>query len=170
MHKKHFCKILASGIIILFIGFGIHPAFAVQDKTSTETASIKSKNTNPENIKEQFLVNINCFIIGDATEAWNRVSIDGYICFGYKEGDTPAVWTPSSGLIYTYGKYGYWKYEGKFYGRGGSYNYVDNYTHFYGIVSFRGLSLGAKTFLMKPGGFCFFIGFAEQVIISPDHP
>ena len=48
--------------------------------------------------------------------------------------------------------------------------YEDKYTHFYGVKGFRGLSLGAKKFFMEPGGFCFFIGFAEQVIISPEHP
>ncbi len=35
MQRNLFSKILAIGIIILFIGVGIHPAFAVEDKTST---------------------------------------------------------------------------------------------------------------------------------------
>ncbi len=34
MQKKLYCKILAIGIIILFIGAGIHPAFAVENKPS----------------------------------------------------------------------------------------------------------------------------------------
>ena len=34
MQKNHTCKILAIGIIVLFIGVGIHPAFAVDTKQS----------------------------------------------------------------------------------------------------------------------------------------
>ena len=74
MRKNHVGKILTFGIIVLFLGIFIHPAFAVEDNAYSETVPAKSKNTKTKNIKEQFLVNINCFIIGDATEAWNRVS------------------------------------------------------------------------------------------------
>ena len=35
MTRTHIGKILAVGIICLFIGVGIHPAFAVEDKAST---------------------------------------------------------------------------------------------------------------------------------------
>ena len=40
MQKNHTCKTLAIGIIILFIGVGIHPVFAVESKTSNGSSEL----------------------------------------------------------------------------------------------------------------------------------
>lgn len=43
MNKKHIGKTLAIGIIVLFIGVGIYPAFAIEDKTSSSENENNSK-------------------------------------------------------------------------------------------------------------------------------
>ena len=50
MSKNLYCKILAVGIIVLFIGAGIHPSFAVDTKTSIISEDWKEKEvTIPRN-------------------------------------------------------------------------------------------------------------------------
>ena len=46
MQKNHTRGILAIGIICLFIGVGIHPVFAVRDRTSSDSSTTIFENNN----------------------------------------------------------------------------------------------------------------------------
>ena len=47
-------KMLVIGVIILFIGIGVQPAFAVVDKASTESFTIDNENENPIIVYEDY--------------------------------------------------------------------------------------------------------------------
>jgi hypothetical protein len=56
-------KTLALGVVVLFISVGIHPAFAVDTKTSTETLSNDTENENNSNDISSDYIELNHVII-----------------------------------------------------------------------------------------------------------
>ena len=169
---KLYCKILAIGIIVLFIGTGIYPAFA----NTTNTPS--SDNENPITKTSEIYENTNCFIIGSVDEAFNGIHFYGYgdIVFGFKfDGE----FHHSEGWIYTNGCNGKWQYnsilKGGFLGDVSSYDAQDWWsgllvTYYVGVEGFKGLAFGGHP-RQEPiedprGAPCWFIGRADHVKIS----
>jgi hypothetical protein len=163
MQKNHLGKILAVGIICLFIGVGIHPAFAFQDKTSIPEYEI------PTNTDGEVLENTNCLVIGMSSNscvfsdfATLLPIMSGEIGFG--------IWMPlycndsAEGWIYTDNFENKWEYRGFFKGvyrekkvllDAGEYAYFK-----IGIKGFRGLIFGRElTFNI------IYFGFADSVKI-----
>ena len=169
-------KIIVIGVIALFIIVGFQPVFAIDDKTSTESFTIDSKDENPITISRGVYENTNCFVIGSVGEAFNLVSSGyGSIVFGFKNDDTNSEF-PSGGWIYTNGDYGKWIYwsrlKGKFFGDIWSYGirhwWTGEYLTLYvGVDGFRGLALGGFPWreTEPSGAHCWFIGYAEHVKI-----
>ncbi len=169
MQKNHIGKILALGIIVLFIGVGIHPVFANEDKASSDTPESLT------NINDEFYENSNCLIIGRTTATYRATqNFKGNIYFGYYCVDF-WDWTATNGYIITIGKSVNWKYEGKFYGRAGhsftrfSHGRIE-YIHYCGIEGFKGFGLGGTPIFGSLNERCFFIGYVDYIKISPNHP
>ncbi len=176
MQKNHTCKILAIGIIVLFMGIGIHPVFAVEDKTSDESLTIDSKNENPVTTTGEVYENIYCFVMGKSKNSWyygdkvfNRLFI-GFkdtITFGY----CPLfgkIW-PAEGWIYTSNVINKWGYIGYFYGANGKiWDWIPHgYGYFYiGIKNFRGIAFVKKGTYFPSDIIVRYIGFAESVKIK----
>lgn len=175
MQKNHTCKILAIGIICLFIGVSILPAFAIDVKTSAESLIKDSENEKYSNLDDEIYENTNCFVMGRTSATYRIRHIGWNFYFGYNATHN-IDWKPSNGWIYTNGNLGKWKYEGEFYGcTSHSFYFLFpdgvKYTHYNGIEGFRGLAFGAKIFFRAPyAGGCIFIGYAKHVRISPNHP
>jgi hypothetical protein len=171
MKNCMYCKILAIGIIIFFIGACSHPAFAVEDKSSIY------ENENSINTTAEIYENTNCFIIGSVSEAFNEVFIygKGDIVFGFEFDEAIHQ---SEGWIYTNGENGKWLYtsflKDGFLGNVSSYGYTDWWsglwiTFYVGIENFRGIALGGHPSREPPenprGAHCWFIGHADHVKI-----
>ena len=140
MQRKHTRGILAIGIVVLFIGAGIHPVFAVNDKTSI------SENVNIINIDGEILENNNCFVMGLSSQSVNygdnRPFSRGIIIFGFSY--VGGVMYPAEGWIYTSNIVNKWAYNGYFHGAlekiWGYWNYEFAGFFYIGIKGFRGLA------------------------------
>jgi len=163
-------KIIVIGVIVLFVGIGFQPAFAVEDKSSTSDCE------KPVISSGDVYENTNCFVIGSVGESFNLVgSGNGSIVFGFKNDDTNSEF-PSGGWIYTNGDNGKWLYwsglKGRFFGDIRSYGishwWTGEYLTLYvGVDGFRGLALGGFPWMEADpsGAHCWFIGRAEHVKI-----
>jgi hypothetical protein len=154
-------KTLALSIVVLFIGVGIHPAFAVEDKTSSDSFIIDSDNETSVNSNGKIYQNVNCFVMGSTS---NTLALKKEIAFGGRNVDFGPF--SARGWIYTRGKSVNWKYEGDFKGDNLGEIRVIVLTHleYYqiGVKGFRGFALGGEPNFFP---WCFFIGFADTVRI-----
>ena len=105
-------------IIVLFIGVNIHPAFAVENKTSTESLTKDSDNEKYSNLDDEIYENNNCFVMGRTSATYRIRHIGWNFYFGYNATQNIG-WKPSNGWIRTYGNSVKWTYDGEFYGRTG---------------------------------------------------
>ena len=88
MQKNHTCKILAVGIIVLFIGVGIYPAFAFN--SSTVSASV------PDNVNN---LSLNAYKSGGQIESGFMIGIM-HVKHIKKGWGWEEVWTPIYIIIY----------------------------------------------------------------------
>lgn len=159
-------KTLVAGVIVLFIGVGIQPAFALENKSCSNISTIIFEKDNPNPITTEVYENSNCFVVGRSTRTLKLLSgfLSRIVCLGAFENfnftDYPAV-----GCIYTKGSLGKWIYQGEFYGELGRI-YRGIYEYFIGINNFNGIIIG--------GSFLFpnsiFIGYAKEVKITTKLP
>lgn len=171
MNSKLYCKILSVGIIVMIVGIGIQPVFAV----NTNQSITNNENQISTNVKIH--ENTNCLIIGAVSEAFNGVRIfgKGDIVFGFKfDGE----FHHSDGWIYTNGDNGRWLcttiLKDGLLGNVSSYSIEDWWsglwvTFYVGVEGFRGLALGGHP-IQEPiknprGADCWFIGHADHVKI-----
>ena len=168
MQKNLMCKILVLGIIVLFIGAGIHPVFAVNDKTSI------SENENLINIDGEILENNNCFVMGISSQSVNygdnRPFRRGIIIFGFSY--IGGVMYQAEGWIYTSNIVNKWAYNGYFSGAlekiWGYWNYEFAGFFYIGIKGFRGLAFVDQGSNFPKDSIVMYIGFAESVRIKVD--
>jgi hypothetical protein len=162
------------GLLFLLISVSISSVIPVEGNTYCKRLNIMSdkENQNSINTDDETYENTNCLIIGATSEAYNNVEDDGNICFGWALGNYPhASYYHTSGWVYSNGDNGRWIYSGGFFGQLGSISYVhwyteDDITHYIGVKGLRGYARGATrvgTFTEPGGGYCSFIGFAEEV-------
>ena len=171
MQKNHTRGFLAIGIIVLFVGVGIHPAFAVDNRIP----SFENEKPNPKS--GEIYENTNCFVMGVVGNAKNGFHIfgKGYIIFGLK---FAGKYQYCGGWIYTDGDNGTWRYNSIF--KGGFLGNIRSikakdwwfgiYFYYYvGIENFRGFALGGHPIIgvnEEPvGAPCLFVGRADHVKI-----
>jgi len=146
-------KTLVVGVIVLFIGVGVQPAFA--DKYNYDS--------NP--IDEWVLENTNCYVVGFGFRCFRLFDdFSKIITFGSRSIDHGPK--GASGKIYTRGDNGEWNYSGVFYGKFGLVTILPGYSEgWIGIKNFHGIALGSlwSGIIGGEGGF---IGFAKHVKIG----
>jgi hypothetical protein len=172
-------KTLALGVVVLFIGVGIHPAFAVEEKESTYN------NEKPTAAEDKIYENTNCFIKIYAKEIRFQSKFFalylhiGNLSFGTSKSKmgSPGWHQPANGKFYTRGEQGEWEIEGLFYGLikiitrnlDGFYDFEYRYV---GAIGFRGITffpLIADLFDLP----LYVFGYADYVKIGrirPDLP
>jgi hypothetical protein len=171
MKNRLYCKILAVGILVMFVGIGFQPVFAFNANQSVRD------NENPISTYAEIYENTNCFIIGSVSEAFNGIRIfgKGDIVLGF---EFDGEFHHSDGWIYTNGENGRWLYtsilKDGFLGNVSSYGTEDWWsglwvTFYVGVEGFRGLALGGHP-TQEPiedpiGAHCWFIGYADHVKI-----
>jgi hypothetical protein len=178
LKNRLYCKILAVGIIVLFMGVSVSSGFAVNDKT-TETVTIITDNENHVTASGDVYENTNCFVMGSVGNAVSEIHFygEGKIAFGWKW-SSASIFHPSGGWIYTNGDNGKWLYHSRlksgFLGNIRSYQGKDwwsgsYFTRYVGVEGFRGLELGGHPFQVPMedpnGAHCFFYGRADHVKI-----
>jgi hypothetical protein len=162
MDRNHalFYKILTVGIIAIFIGVGVKPAFAVD-------ASV-----NPNSLSEEIYKNYDCIVIGKANHTQRGRDpfniLLRVIGFGLIIHNTE-IRIPSVGWIYTKGSRGEWFYKGKFWGQLGPIaGFPAEIASYIGIDSFHGMCFRGITALSP--FHTRFIGWARAVEIANKYP
>ena len=179
LKSKLYVKILAVGIIVLFIVVSGSSSFAVEDKTYANLLYIKSENDNLNNVNDEIYENEDCFIFGISsnTGPYTENSVNGlfkaFIVWltGVWIGDISQAYYqasdgyhPANGSIRTKGRLGEWSFEGEFYGLIREEWFAQELVDYIGVEGFRGIGWKRS---WTPN---FYIGYAKRVKISTGTP
>jgi hypothetical protein len=150
MRRYLLSKTLALGVVVLFIGVSVHPAFAVEDKTSTESLTIDFKNESPIIQNNEIYQNANCFVMGAIhlvyelpSEGLGLFFLKGDIAFGEYFVAFEDLHR-SFGWISTISKTLKWRFEGTFIGALGTHTFFitnEEFRTYIGIKDFRGINI-----------------------------
>lgn len=177
MHNKPVVlyKTLVVGILILLIGVGVYPTFAINIKSSSDSLSAISEKDNPTTAYQEIYENSACLVFGKAREIRKFPSgpFSKIISFGSRDYDAGGYYA-SKGWINTIGLQGKWAYKGLFFGGFEEKHLLEPWNprgigRYVGIKGFRGLALGGSIFLCEFFD-CIFIGYAEKVRITTEIP
>jgi hypothetical protein len=158
-------KALALGVVVLFIGIGLQPAFAVDTNISS------SDDEKPVYTDGEILENYDCYIRGITDFTVTIKYSKRFIYFfegnfgisGSLYGDKITAY----GWIYTDGSNGKWNYRGFLKGADGvttvQWLYGDVLDVYIAVKGFKGLLFGAWDYWLPIG---VFIGYAESIKIE----